>query len=722
MTDILNYAYVWYKENPDVDFTLDEEQKIYQIILNYSYPCYLGNSLISSMSPTDKTELLEHELSFIRKKFQEVGLVDVNIIQIPRVLYDLFNIYYYLKDFSYYQNDIFFGVYGFYGRKKNTLQVVKEKEELLKFNFHCVEQRNPNWNNFSSYDWYVNYTKDLSSSVLKNIMTLNTFIIDNIQSDLTNITLAYHKIFDHIITIINEKPTINLSETYKISDEKKIVLRQVLDFEIQPSIGETILYRGANFRLDTLWGKTDTMLHSLSLNNSMLSGFVHDITACTLNYVTPGHDIYKQYKFESDNKKIKYIIKKFHYNDLSDEFSLLFIPPIHPFMQLYCEGELWHPRTKFGIEIDSSDISRSGIICQTQNIDYLKSTKSHQDLLKLYEKLVSENRIRTWERKYLKYKNKYLELKQKKYNNLIGGGRIFINIYIDKQMVENEMILGTSTNINELLSNKKGKSQIQNIIENPQSYEYEYEINSTKNTIPTIKTDFLSKIKLDYQTHSSDIIVNIHIKKKTSITHHPGANFINKSNMDFFMQHLNRMDDDTLFVFIDGCAFMLKDAIEKNIMQQMPVHVLKYAFEHKLKIKFILLDMEFHNENVMMYNLAGLLNMEKINTMIFDDASKIHVYKFNIDKIQENELTKKYKKYIFDNILESEIRTLDIELYYVPIHIKSSMEILTISSTLKYDIIDFTIIKNKKIIFANFSWIHVVDFFFTAGTILNDTI
>ena len=108
MTDILNYAYVWYKENPDVDFTLDEEQKIYQIILNYSYPCYLGNSLISSMSPTDKTELLEHELSFIRKKFQEVGLVDVNIIQIPRVLYDLFNIYYYLKDFSYYQNDIFF--------------------------------------------------------------------------------------------------------------------------------------------------------------------------------------------------------------------------------------------------------------------------------------------------------------------------------------------------------------------------------------------------------------------------------------------------------------------------------------------------------------------------------------------------------------------------------------------------------------------------------------
>ena len=59
------------------------------------------------------------------------------------------------------------------------------------------------------------------------------------------------------------------------------------------------------------------------------------------------------------------------------------------------------------------------------------------------------------------------------------------------------------------------------------------------------------------------------------------------------MQHLNRMDDDTLFVFIDRCAFMQEYAIDKNILQQMPIHMLNYAFEHKLKIKFILLDVEF---------------------------------------------------------------------------------------------------------------------------------
>jgi hypothetical protein len=47
------------------------------------------------MSKADKKELLEHELLFIQKKFEEACLVDVMIIQIPRVLYDLFNFYYY---------------------------------------------------------------------------------------------------------------------------------------------------------------------------------------------------------------------------------------------------------------------------------------------------------------------------------------------------------------------------------------------------------------------------------------------------------------------------------------------------------------------------------------------------------------------------------------------------------------------------------------------------
>ena len=204
-----------------------------------------------------------------------------------------------------------------------------------------------------------------------------------------------------------------------------------------------------------------------------------------------------------------------------------------------------------------------------------------------------------WQKKYLKYKNKYLELKTK-YNNLIGGGKILINIYINKQYIEKEMRLGTSTNIKELLSNIY-KPQVRDIIEFPQTYEYEYEINSIKKTIEAIKTDFISKIKSDYQTYPTDLIINIYIKK-LPITRFRDAKHINKNNMDLFMQHLNEMDDDTLFVFIDGCAFMQEDAnaIEKNIKQQMPIDMLKYAFDHKLKIKFILLDMEFHKPETIM--------------------------------------------------------------------------------------------------------------------------
>ena len=126
--------------------------------------------------------------------------------------------------------------------------------------------------------------------------------------------------------------------------------------------------------------------------------------------------------------------------------------------------------------------------------------------------------------------------------------------------------------------------------------------------------------------------------------------------MDYFMQHLNKMGNDTLFVFISLSAITQQDAIKKNIIQQMPIHMLKYAFEHKLKIKFILLDIQFHSEKIIMnYNLAGIFNMDEINQLKHSDESIIYQYKFNIDKIQENELTKKYKKYIFDKILESEI-------------------------------------------------------------------
>ncbi len=403
MSDITNYAYIWFKRDPTklLDFTSKEQEIIYKIILDYSYPCYLANDSIQTMSEADKKELLEHELLFIQKKFVEASLVDVIIMQIPRVLYDLFNFYYYLNDYYYLKDD----------EGTEYPFINKEKKKLLNFNYKCNDE-------IIKYSYYINYTKMLFTKVLNNISELNSIIITNIVSYLPDITVAYNTIFETIIQKINLLVTINLKDHWKLGSEKIKVLKQVMDFEIKPSNGETLLYRGANIDRDAIIKNVgEQSTQSLSLNNSMLNGFVNDDSACTLNYITPGTFFYQGFKATSDNNKIKYIIKKFYLNDSSNEFSLFFIPPIHPFLQLYCDGELWHPRTKIG-----NDYSKiGGILCKTDTIakcDYLISDKSIQELESLFKQYKSSGQISVWQKKYLKYKKKYLELKKYSSNTI----------------------------------------------------------------------------------------------------------------------------------------------------------------------------------------------------------------------------------------------------------------------------------------------------------------
>ena len=68
-TDIANYAYVWYtKENPLTKVSQEDLDKIHEIIINYSYPCYLGNGSIRGLAPDDKKKIIYQELLFIREK------------------------------------------------------------------------------------------------------------------------------------------------------------------------------------------------------------------------------------------------------------------------------------------------------------------------------------------------------------------------------------------------------------------------------------------------------------------------------------------------------------------------------------------------------------------------------------------------------------------------------------------------------------------------------
>ena len=360
--DITNYAYVWYKIDPEqlLEFTEEELEKIYEIILNYSYPCYLaGSELINRMSPEEKTKLLQHELLFIREKMAEAGLSHVIIMQIPRVLYDLFNLHH-------------------------------NKFEKFNFRYECEHD-------IETIRGYNALTREYTNSIKKNIFSLNVFIMNIISQYRPDIRESYNELFEELIldSVISDIFELHISE-------RKNILRQTIHFEKQYSEGHTILYRGARNDKDVLTKtKYDltTSGTSLSFNASMLSGCVNDKSGCTLAYATGRNMDYIMGQLVN-NDKIKYSIKKFLLHDLSNEDSLFFIPPIHPFLQLYCSIELFHPRTKVGIDF-KLNMSRDvrGLTCYPTFIaksDYLVSNKTFEELNALYQRYKSTNVVNTW--------------------------------------------------------------------------------------------------------------------------------------------------------------------------------------------------------------------------------------------------------------------------------------------------------------------------------------
>ena len=358
-SDITNYAYIWYKKDPTklLDFTKEELEKIYKIIIDYSYPCYL----MKYIEQNERKELLENELLFIQKKLIKAKLFDIIIKQIPRVLYDLFNLYYY---------------------KKNKLDLI--------FEYNCEAELNRT--QLADRQEHNSLTSRHLIIAKPHIFELNKFIINHISSNIDNITTAYLTILDSIFSELDEIDNLLLTR------KSKEIIRQIFNFENQISKGNTILYRGANYKKDSTRLSIDNLV-SISLNMSIFSGFCNDPSACTLNFMN------KLY-----NDKIKYTIKKFFLHDWSDEDSLFFIPPIHPFLQLYCKGELWHPRTKKGINGYHGKIN--GLACPIKYRDYLSSFKTIEELEELFQQYKSSGQISVWQKKYLKYKNKYFELKK----------------------------------------------------------------------------------------------------------------------------------------------------------------------------------------------------------------------------------------------------------------------------------------------------------------------
>jgi len=397
--DIANYAYIWFN-NSDSSETITEKEKdfIHETITKGTFPTYF-----KTYTTEETEELLANEITFVRKQFIKAGLSNITILQIPRILYDLFNLLY------------FYNTHSGEGAKK---------DEIIRYDCNLRT---------TTKDAYDKYTNENINKFKDNIFELNDRIIAFLKTNgflVSNIIVDnYKEILDLIIENIRSiRVSLRKHDSPQIDTPEKIqILYEILDFEKKYASKSILLYRGADFAQDSTIHdrKPDEYVahgqypYSLSTNLSILSGFIADKGACSINFMT---DFIPGVKLIKLNNKIKYTITKFMFGSPSPENSLFFIPPIPSYLQLYCAGELWHPRTKIGYNFsntrylpDGEDYVR-GLSCSYIDFNveytYLKSDRTMQQLETIYQKYKDLTYIEIW-RKYIKYKTKYLELKNK---------------------------------------------------------------------------------------------------------------------------------------------------------------------------------------------------------------------------------------------------------------------------------------------------------------------
>jgi hypothetical protein len=164
--------------------------------------------------------------------------------------------------------------------------------------------------------------------------------------------------------------------------------------------------------------------YSLSFNSSILNGHWSDTSACTYYYMINEPNTFKyrylyERKINKHNRSIKFS------NNIATE-QLFFIPPLHPHIQLSSNGEFWHIRTLVGKDSSIINInSFASIFNFEENLEYfptfLRSSLDTYALSSLYKKFISNNKVdihkyiegREFFNKYLKYKHKYVMLKNK---------------------------------------------------------------------------------------------------------------------------------------------------------------------------------------------------------------------------------------------------------------------------------------------------------------------
>ena len=384
---IKNYTYILVNSNGTI---IGEEnyKNIYNnIILKYHYPICLNATL--ELTEAEKNSIKTDEFAFIKTK---ITIPDIEIFQIPRILYDMFLLLSRYTKLLDSENDlksfkfdrVFLNInYIEYCNHLNNLHQ-EIFEEIWKLNNYIIKYLQNKKINLKKMT-YLEYTSILNLIIRDYIdLKLKLLIINQeIKKEFEILKikpkvqpiLTKNQEINKDIEILEKNAKIELMQIKNYPDTKlmlnkinikyitdnfikiinninKKLLHKVLIEETISSLNsknKLILYRGAQDTKESVINENNNNQgYSLSYNTSILNGFFHDITACTyyfMDNLMQSENMYKHY----------YNLNRFFYGDNSVEDNLFFIPPFHPYLQMISEDEFWHARSKVftGSEINN---------------------------------------------------------------------------------------------------------------------------------------------------------------------------------------------------------------------------------------------------------------------------------------------------------------------------------------------------------------------------------
>jgi hypothetical protein len=413
--EIINYQYVWFQLNKDKSafqtISDDIHLKILKdVILKYSFPCC--NNHPESLTIEEKILIVSDEYTIIKNKVSEISK-EIQIIRIPRIIYDLV-----INEYVTF------------------LPQLKE----IKINFDYSYD-------FTEYQAKLDdfYSRDI---LLKGIIEVNKLFTKYIKFDMIDDLLTkspfgiYSKIFDDVFNFQISKEMFDNNKIKVLDDitspRFSNILKQSLmiecgylyNFESKKYENNTkknvfLLYRGSSNKKEketTISYKREkdiliddnSRLHSISYNTSLLNGLYNDTQK-------EGANTYQYYAPEKH--KLYYVFNKFIKGDKSPAEKLLFIPPVHPFLLLFANGELWHARTYISKDYSNYLLYKQGKsrypvqgLGKEDVPEILISSLDKDKFESEYQAMANQSNARnvfinSLYKKYLKYKMKYLNLK-----------------------------------------------------------------------------------------------------------------------------------------------------------------------------------------------------------------------------------------------------------------------------------------------------------------------